>query len=179
MNQKANPETVQFRYTFEFENGGSKVFDITLDSATLELVQEKDIPRPEWTTLNFYPCEHCPLAVNTKYCPVAVNLSQMVLDFKDSVSHEWTRVTVETPERTVHERNNTPKRIELDHRHLHGHEQLSRDGQAPADGSVPSAFCHSYRNAVPYSLNISDRTILADERREETRLGSRQARGAL
>lgn len=67
MNQKTNPEKVRFKYTFEFENGGVKVFEITLNSTTLELVQEKDIPKPEWTKLNFYPCEHCPLAPHAEY----------------------------------------------------------------------------------------------------------------
>ena len=100
MDQNANPEEVQFKYTFAFENGAVKVFEITLDAATMELIQEKDIPKPDWTKLSFYPCEHCPLAPHSEYCPVAVNLSQIVAEFKDSVSHERTRVTVETPERT-------------------------------------------------------------------------------
>jgi hypothetical protein len=71
-----------------------------LDNTTLELVPEKNIPRPEWTKLSFFPCEHCPLAPGTEYCPVAVNLSHIVSEFQDSVSHEKTEVTVETPERT-------------------------------------------------------------------------------
>lgn len=100
MSQTAQPETVRFRYTFEFENGQSKVFDLVLDAVTLELIPQKDIPRPEWTKLSFDPCEHCPLSSEVEYCPVAVNLSHIVSEFKDSVSHEKTRVTVETPERT-------------------------------------------------------------------------------
>lgn len=100
MIQTTSPETVKFKYTFEFGNGDAKVFEITLNAATMELVQEKDIPKPEWTKLSFFPCEHCPLALHSEYCPVAVNLSQIVTEFKDSVSHERTRVTVETPERT-------------------------------------------------------------------------------
>jgi len=100
MGHTAMPETVQFKYTFEFENGEAKVFEISLNATTLELIQEKDIPKPEWAKLSFYPCEHCPLALDSEYCPVAVNLSQIVTEFKDSVSHERTHVIVETPERT-------------------------------------------------------------------------------
>ncbi len=100
MAQKKNPETVQFRYTFEFENGNAKIFEITLNGTTLELIQDKNLPKPDWTRLSFYPCENCPLAQHTEYCPVAVNLSQIITEFEDSVSHERTRVTVETPERT-------------------------------------------------------------------------------
>ncbi len=100
MEHTAMPETVQFKYTFEFENGDAKVFEISLNAETLELVQQTGIPKPEWAKLSFYPCEHCPIGLHAEYCPVAVNLSQIVAEFKDSVSHEQTRVTVETPERT-------------------------------------------------------------------------------
>jgi len=100
MIQNSTPGTMRFRYTFKFENGKSKTFEIALDAATLELVPEKDIPKPEWAKLSFFPCEHCPLAPDIEYCPVAVNLSHIVSEFQDSVSHEKTQVTVETPERT-------------------------------------------------------------------------------
>jgi hypothetical protein len=100
MNQNTQPKTISFRYTFEFENGSAKTFEIVLDDDTLELVPEKDIPKPEWAKLGFFPCEHCPLDPHVEYCPVAVNLSHIVSEFKDSVSHEKTKVTVETPERT-------------------------------------------------------------------------------
>jgi hypothetical protein len=100
MVQNSTPGTIWFRYTFKFENGNSKTFEIVLDNTTLELVPEKDIPKPEWAKLSFFPCEHCPLAPDTEYCPVAVNLSHIVSEFQDSVSYEKTQVTVETPERT-------------------------------------------------------------------------------
>jgi len=100
MDQQSTPGTIRFRYTFKFENGNSKTFEIVLDGTTFELVPEKDIPKPDWAKLSFYPCDHCPLEAHTEYCPVAVNLSHIVSEFKDSVSHEKTMVTVEAPERT-------------------------------------------------------------------------------
>ena len=100
MIQNSTPGNVRFRYTFKFENGSSKTFEIVLDNTTLELIPEKDIPKPEWAKLAFFPCEHCPLEAHVEYCPVAVNLSHIVSEFQDSVSHEKTQVTVETPERT-------------------------------------------------------------------------------
>ena len=100
MDHKTEPEPILFKYTFAFENGDIKVFEISLNATTLELIRERDIPKPDWAKLSFYPCEHCPLAPHSEYCPVAVNLSQIVTEFKDSVSHERTRVTVETSERT-------------------------------------------------------------------------------
>ena len=100
MNPKPKAEPVRYKYTFSFDSADPKVFEIALDASTLELIQDRDLPKPEWAKLIFFPCEHCPLAEHTEYCPVAVNLSRIVTEFKDSVSHERTHVTVETPERT-------------------------------------------------------------------------------
>jgi hypothetical protein len=100
MDQKPKAEPVRFKYTFSFDNDDSKVFEIALDASTLELIHDRDLPKPEWAKLSFFPCDHCPLAEHSEYCPVAVNLSHIVTEFKDSVSHERTHVIVETPERT-------------------------------------------------------------------------------
>ena len=100
MTPQAAGEPVRFKYTFRFDNGEVKTFEIALDATTLDLVHESDLPKPDWAKLSFYPCEHCPLAERTENCPVAVNLSHIVTEFKDSVSHEHTHVTVETPERS-------------------------------------------------------------------------------
>ncbi|HTR82135.1 MAG TPA: hypothetical protein VMM58_10945 [Bacteroidota bacterium] len=100
MEQNPHTEPVRFKYTFRFENGDAKVFEVALDPVTLELIHDKDLPKPEWAKLSFFPCENCPLSAETQYCPVAVNLSHIVSEFKDTVSHEQTHVTVETPERT-------------------------------------------------------------------------------
>ena len=100
MDHKAEQDALRIRYTFSFGGGASKTFEMVLDGETLELSPQKDLQKPEWTKLGFFPCENCPLDPHTEHCPVAVNFSHIVSEFKDSVSHEKTSVTVETPERT-------------------------------------------------------------------------------
>lgn len=91
---------LRFTYRFGFPDGETREFEVVLDNRTLELLQEENVPKPEWTKLYYSQCEGCPLGTSTEYCPVAVNLAKLVDKFKDSVSFENTTITVETPERT-------------------------------------------------------------------------------
>jgi hypothetical protein len=97
-----NTAAIRYRYKFQFANGTEKDFEINLNAQTLELIANKDLPKPEWTKLKFCQCSNCPLDERVEYCPVAVNLSHLVETFKDSISFESTLVTVETSKRTYH-----------------------------------------------------------------------------
>ncbi|MEK6526388.1 MAG: hypothetical protein AABZ22_05900 [Nitrospirota bacterium] len=97
-NQQA--DTLRYVYKFKFEDGKEKNFEIRLNADTLELLPQKDLPKPDWTKLNYFQCTNCPLGDDVAYCPVAVNLSSLVETFKDSISHKNTSVNVKSPERT-------------------------------------------------------------------------------
>ncbi len=92
--------TLTITYTFSFKNASRKVFPVVLDKGALALLSGKPASPPLWALLNFNKCEICPLE-ETKhaYCPVAMNLSGIVEEFKDFVSHEQARVTVTVEER--------------------------------------------------------------------------------
>lgn len=94
-----NKKTISFKYLFSFKDGRQKEFDIDLDERTLELIPPDAVARPEWTNLDFFPCDNCPLIGTVTHCPVAVNLSTLVESFKDVVSYENAEITVETPDR--------------------------------------------------------------------------------
>jgi hypothetical protein len=96
----ALPERIQYLYTFRFANGAEKQFEVNLNAATLELVSNANVPKPDWTKLAYDQCERCPLADTVAHCPIAVNLSSLVESFKDSLSFENTTVTVQTHQRT-------------------------------------------------------------------------------
>lgn len=91
---------VRYLYTFLFENGMVRKFDVVLDGETLQFIPKEGISKPHWTKLAYNQCESCPLSASAEYCPVAVNLSNVVETFKDSISFENTTVTVETTERS-------------------------------------------------------------------------------
>lgn len=96
----AGTSLLRFLYTFEFEDGSRKQFEVDLDAETLELVPPHVPERPDWTRLSFNQCENCPLAEDVEYCPVAVNLAPLAQEFQDSISFERIKTTVEAPERT-------------------------------------------------------------------------------
>lgn len=95
--------TLLYRYTFQFEDETVKQFETRLDARTLELLPQRELPKPEWTKLKYCQCENCPLGDEVEYCPVAVNLSELVETFKDFISYVNTRVVVKAPERTYEE----------------------------------------------------------------------------
>jgi hypothetical protein len=100
MSTLTDRKQICYHYRFQFSNGIEKSFDVVLDEATLELVREEPVLKPEWTKLKYSQCENCPLQDNVEYCPVAVNLAGLVETFTDSASYEAAVVTVETRQRT-------------------------------------------------------------------------------
>lgn len=99
MTQSEKYVTRSIRYTFSFQNGQAKEFVLELNDKTLELITKGNTPPPEWTNLDFFPCENCPLIGKVTHCPVAVNLSTIVESFQDIVSYETASITVETFDR--------------------------------------------------------------------------------
>ncbi len=92
--------TLRFNYKFQFDDGKEKEFGVLLDSRTLRLLSPPMPSKPEWTKLEYQKCQNCPLGPENEFCPVAVNLSHLVDEFKYSTSYDKTWVVVEGPERT-------------------------------------------------------------------------------
>lgn len=92
---------ISITYTYSFENRKDKTFVLNLDHSSLGLIMQRHADPPLWTLLNVNKCSNCPLSDKERiHCPVAVNLSNIVDEFKNFVSHENVRVTVTTNERT-------------------------------------------------------------------------------
>ncbi len=90
-------------YEFFFKKGKSKVFQLALHPETITLLRLKTEPRKEyeWTLLKNNQCECCPLDENEhKYCPIAVNIAELVEEFKNTFSFNDCIVRCATPERT-------------------------------------------------------------------------------
>ncbi len=109
MPDKKPSGTICFLYTFTFLDGMVKQFEVLLDASTLELVTPKDLPKPSWTKLKYNQCEQCPLGDDVEYCPVAVNLANLVETFKESQSYENATVQVQTSERTYEKQTTLQK----------------------------------------------------------------------
>lgn len=95
-----NDKVFTLRYLFTFENGTYKEFTIRLNSRSLSAIAAEKESYPEWTELKFHQCPTCPLSPEQhKYCPIAVNLVDVVDFFRDSISHDKADVLVETEAR--------------------------------------------------------------------------------
>ena len=99
-----------FNYKFIFKNGAEREFNIELDSVTLNLIQTENKACPEWTKLNCFKCPNCTLDERQhEFCPIAVNMVDIINYFSNFVSYEPVEVIVTAPERKY------IKRVTLQH----------------------------------------------------------------
>jgi len=95
-----NAQYYTIHYDFNFPGGNQQQFELVLDEATISLVNFKGKARPEWTRLSHKQCDCCPLSEDIHpYCPIALNIAELVDYFKDSLSIEKCEVRCSTPER--------------------------------------------------------------------------------
>ncbi len=96
-----NDQAYWFNYQIELEDGQRTRFDIQLDPVTLTMRPASPEPYPAWTQLSYKQCQCCPLSPQTTlYCPIAVNITELVDRFKDILSHKNCLVVCETIDRT-------------------------------------------------------------------------------
>ncbi|HBA87188.1 MAG TPA: hypothetical protein DCZ75_04125 [Geobacter sp.] len=94
-----NNGAIGIEYSFLFEDGNRKNFEISLDSSMH--VAARKAPPPAWTALGQHQCPSCTLspAEAHPYCPIAVQLAQVVEAFADFSSYDNVTVTVTTEQR--------------------------------------------------------------------------------
>jgi hypothetical protein len=88
---------VEYRYLFRFNDGSSHSFLVTLDHASLRLVQAPRPAYPDWTALSYKQCPNCPLGSRSHpRCPVAATLVDVVAFLQNRLSFEEVDVEVES-----------------------------------------------------------------------------------
>ena len=96
-----NTETTYINYHFVFEDKSEAHFPINLQLNTLKYFPQNNRQHAFWTDLEFNQCDCCQLkSDDTAYCPIAVNLEDIIATFKNRRSFEKVLLRVETPERT-------------------------------------------------------------------------------
>ena len=100
---------ITYNYKFIFQDGNEREFNIELDSVTLNLTQTQNKARPEWTKLGCYKCPNCTLNDQYAFCPIAINIADIIDYFRNFVSHEQVEVIVTAQERKY------IKRVTLQH----------------------------------------------------------------
>ncbi|MFZ1977387.1 MAG: hypothetical protein WAV76_05480 [Bacteroidota bacterium] len=92
-------EPIRIRAKFHFDGGVEKIFNIALHPKTLELIVPEIPSLPDWTFLEYQKCVNCPLPGTVARCPIAVNISRLIEEFKNYTSYDKTWIVIETAER--------------------------------------------------------------------------------
>ena len=105
-------KTLSYRYTFLFEGGAERRFEVTLNYETLGMVCHDQTAPPDWTRLDFHQCHNCPLdpRIHAR-CPVAVNLIDLVEHFRHMEGLDAVEVRVEAKNRQYTARTRLQKGI--------------------------------------------------------------------
>jgi len=93
-------EIITYNYRFTLEDGVEREFKVKLDKRTLRLIQTGNTADPKWAELKNFKCKNCSLKEDEhKFCPIAVNLVDLIDFFKSSIAYEEADVLIETDER--------------------------------------------------------------------------------
>ncbi|MBN1470674.1 MAG: hypothetical protein JW925_02770 [Syntrophaceae bacterium] len=98
---RSSADKIKYNYKFIFKSGEDAEFNIELDRFSLNIIQTGEKYCPEWTKLNRCKCPNCTLNERkNKFCPIAVNLEDIIDYFSIFVSSEPVEVIVTANERT-------------------------------------------------------------------------------
>lgn len=90
-----------YDYEFQMEDGTSTRMKVELEPDTLYLIHGGLDNPPEWSRLDYKQCQCCSLQPETDpYCPIAVNIGELVETFKDIYSYNNCTVICATADRT-------------------------------------------------------------------------------
>ncbi len=92
---KKSDKVLTYQYKFTFKDGSEKAFTVKLKAQTLDLIVSEQGIYPAWTNLGHCQCPNCPLnEAEHRFCPIAINLVDLVEFFKRSVSYEEVQVVI-------------------------------------------------------------------------------------
>ena len=95
-----SPDKISYHYKFIFSNGIGREFNLALDRKTLNLISVPRDSYPEWAELKCFKCPNCSLGESkVRFCPIAVNLIELIDFFKTLLSYEEVEVLIETEAR--------------------------------------------------------------------------------
>jgi hypothetical protein len=105
-------ETIHFLYIFRVPDDRQEIFDLNLDSHSLDIIGNILEELPPWTRLDCHQCPNCKLTIQTHTnCPVATHLVKIVSFCTNVFSYDEVLVDIVTPERVVYKGTTAQKGI--------------------------------------------------------------------
>ena len=93
----------EYEFSFLFKDGKEKRVKVRIDEKTLNIIRPSIKVPPKWTEISNFKCPHCPIDKNKfKYCPLAVNLNDVISDFTEFHSYDDVEVIIHTNARTYY-----------------------------------------------------------------------------
>lgn len=110
MNKEDN--IIKYTYTFIFNDGKEKKFEILLDKNTLDIITSPNEKIADWAKREQFQCanELCNSMFN-EYCPIAVNIDNIIKFFSDFNSYETVKIYAEVNERTYYKETSVQKGV--------------------------------------------------------------------
>lgn len=95
---------MKYSYQFDFDNGTSLKYEV--DIARAGAIDDGAVPEPaDWVALNYCQCSNCPLKKSEhKYCPAALDIQQVVNDFRAQPAFQKVSVKVKGGDRNYEKR---------------------------------------------------------------------------
>ncbi|MCX7797234.1 MAG: hypothetical protein N2249_01245 [Melioribacter sp.] len=110
--EKNNQNVLKYVYTFVFKDGKEKKFEILLDRDTLNLIPTENCTIAEWARREQFKCANdlCN-SMFEDYCPIAVNIDNIIKFFSDIDSYETVKIYAEVDERTYFKETSVQKGV--------------------------------------------------------------------
>ena len=90
-----------YTYTFNFPDRETVSYSVSLDALS-HFINTCPVAPPAWSRLPYHQCAPCTLTVDQHpFCPVALNVAELVTAFKDTISHASCVVSCSSAERAV------------------------------------------------------------------------------
>ena len=105
-------QSFKIKYTFRMKGGHEDIFNLKINLERLVADLELPVDLPDWTLLKNHQCDNCPLkAADGARCPAAVNMVGIVHRFKALLSHDETRVEVQTSDRLIYRKTTVQRGV--------------------------------------------------------------------
>ncbi len=97
MSNKKTEKDIVYKYRFAFEDKTEKKFIVRLDYQTLDLIENKHYKYPDWGLLENFKCPNCTLdSEKNTYCPVIIQIADVIEEFRNSESMEIVDVYIDS-----------------------------------------------------------------------------------
>lgn len=103
---------LKYVYTFIFKDGREKKFEILIDKDTLNIIPSEQQEIAQWAKREEFQCasEFCN-SMFKEYCPIAVNINNIIKFFSDIDSYENVKIYAEVDERTYYKETSVQKGV--------------------------------------------------------------------